>query len=160
MGRLSQGVLLFVVGALIITLVYWEPSWLTQWADYAKFRPYILYGSEILGGAGLALIAYAVGFASAEHKYTLRISSLTERVEERRRELRDLLQRLVAERGELASARSELATRRRELINARRQVAAAENQLAIKGGQLAILSGKLGEKEKRLKKIRKIVGVY
>lgn len=88
-----------MVGVVIITIVYWEPSWLTKWADYAKFRPYILYGSEILSSAGLALIAYAVGFAMAESKYTLRISSLTERVEEKRRELRDLSQRLEVERG-------------------------------------------------------------
>jgi hypothetical protein len=158
MGRLAQGVLLLVIGVVIITIVYWEPSWLTQWTDYSKFRSYILYGSEILGGVGLALIAYAVGFASAEHKYTLRITSLTERVEEKRRELRDLLQRLEMERGELAAARSELATRRRELINARKQVTAAINQLAVKKRQLSVLGGKLGDKEKRLKKIREVAG--
>jgi len=158
MGRLAQGALLLVVGVLIITLVYWEPSWLTQWADYAKLRPYILVGSGILCSAGLALVAYAVGFALAEEKYTLRISSLTERVEEKRRELRDLSQRLEVERGELATARSELTTRRRELITARRQVTAAVNQLAVKRRQLSILSGKLGDKEKRLKKIREVVG--
>jgi len=140
-----------VVGVLIITLVYWEPNWLTQWADYAKLRPYILFGSGILCSAGLALVAYAVGFALAEEKYTLRITSLTERIEEKRRELRDLSQRLEVERGELATARS-------ELIAARRQVTAAVNQLAVKRRQLSILSGKLGDKEKRLKKIREVVG--
>lgn len=147
-----------MVGVLIIILVYWEPDWLTQWADYAKLRPYILFGSGILCSAGLALVAYAVGFALAEEKYTLRIRSLAERVEEKHRELRNLSQRLEVERGELATARSELATRRRELITARRQIMAAENQLAVKRRQLATLSGKLGDKEKRLKKIREVVG--
>jgi septal ring factor EnvC (AmiA/AmiB activator) len=156
MGRLAQGVLLLVLGALILTLFYWEPSWLTQWTDYSKFRPYILSGSWILCSAGLALVTYAIGFALAEKKYTLRINSLTERVEERRRELKNLSQRLGVERGELATARSELATRRRELITARKQVIAAEDQLAIKRRQLAVLSGKLGDKEKRLKKIREV----
>jgi septal ring factor EnvC (AmiA/AmiB activator) len=158
MGRLAQGVLLLVLGALILTLVYWEPDWLTHWADYSKFRPYILYGSWGLCSAGLALVTYAIGFALAEIKYTLRISSLTERVEEKRRDLNTLSKTIELDRRELATARNELATRRRELITARRQVAAAENQLAIKRGKLAILSGKLGEKEKRLREIRKIVG--
>lgn len=158
MRRLAQGVLILVVGVLILTLVYWEPNWLTKWADYAKLRPYILFGSGILCSAGLALITYAVGFALAEKKYTLRISSLTERVEEKRRELRDLQKRLEMERGELVAARSELATRRRELITARRHVMAAVNQLAEKRRQLSVVSGKLGDKEKRLKKIREVAG--
>lgn len=151
MGRLAQGALLLVIGALIIALVYWEPEWLTQWADYAKMRQWILIGAWILCSAGLALVTYAIGFALAEQKYTLRISSLTERVsslteriEEKRRDLRDLSQKLEWER--------------RELATARRQVAAAVNQLVIKRRQLAVLSGKLGDKEKRLKKIRKVVG--
>ena len=158
MGRLAQGAVLLAVGVVIVTIVYWEPNWLTQWADYTKFRPYILFGSGILGAAGLALIAYAIGFALAENKYTLRISSLTERVEEKRRELRDLSRKLELERQELGAAISELATRRRALITARRQVSAAVNQLAVKKRQLSIVSGKLGDKEKRLKKIREVAG--
>jgi septal ring factor EnvC (AmiA/AmiB activator) len=158
MGRSAEGALLLVLGVLVLTLVYWKPDWLTQWADYSEFRPYILFGAGILCSAGLALITYSIGFALAEKKYTLRINSLTEKIEERRRELRDLSQRLQVERGELADARSELATRRRELINARKQVTAAANQLIIKRRQLAVLSGKLGDKEKRLKKIREVAG--
>lgn len=56
------------------------------------------------------------------------------------------------------AARNELATRRRELITARRQVTSAVNQLAVKRRQLSILGGKLGDKEKRLKKIREVAG--
>jgi len=144
MGRLAQGAVLLAIGALIIAIVYWEPQFFTQLADYEKMRPWILLGAWILCGAGLALVTYAIGFAVAEEKYALRINSLTERIEEKRRELRDLSQELEWEKKELTSAR--------------RQVAAAKNKLAIKRRQLAVLSGKLGDKEKRLKKIRKVVG--
>jgi len=144
MRRLAQGALLLVIGALILILFYWEPQWLTKWADYAKMRQWILIGAWILFSAGLALVTYTIGFALAEEKYTSRISSLTEKIEEKRRDLRDLSQKLDLER--------------RELANARRQVAIAINKLAIKKRQLAVVSGKLGDKEKRLKKIRKVVG--
>jgi septal ring factor EnvC (AmiA/AmiB activator) len=144
MGRLTQGAVLLAIGALIIAIVYWEPQSLTQWADYARMRQWILLGAFILCGAGLALFTYAIGFATAEEKYAPRISSLTARIEVKRRELRDLSQELEWERKELSAAR--------------RRVAIAKNKLAVKRRQLAVVSGKLGDKEKRLKKIRKVAG--
>jgi septal ring factor EnvC (AmiA/AmiB activator) len=141
MGRLVQGAVLLAIGALIIAIVYLEPQWLAQWVNYERV---ILLGGLVLCGAGLALIAYAIGFAVAEGKYTRRISSLTERVEEKKRELRDLSGALEWERRQLAAARKE--------------VAAARDELEAKRRQLAVVSGKLGDKEKRLKKIRKVVG--
>lgn len=144
MGRLTQGAMLLVIGALIIALVYWEPEWLTQWTDYERMRQWILFGALILFGAGLALATYAIGFAMAEEKYARRVSSLTARVEEKKRELRELSWEL--ERG------------RRQLVASRRKLTAARNKLAAKKKQLAIVSGRLGDKEKRLKKIRKVAG--
>lgn len=117
---------------------------MTQWADYAKLRQWILLGALILCGAGLGLLTYAMGFAVAEEKYAPRISSLTAKIETKRRELRDLTRELEWEKKELSSAR--------------RQVTVAKNNLAVKKRQLAVVSGKLGDKEKRLKKIRKVAG--
>ena len=144
MGRLTQGAVLLAIGALIKALFYWGPEWLSQWTDYERMRQWILFGSLILCGAGLALVTYAVGFARAERRYTRRITSLTARIEERRRDLRELSWEL--ERG------------RRELVASRRKLTAARNKIAAKKKQLAIVSGRLGDKEKRLKKIRKVAG--
>lgn len=140
----AKAAVLLAVGALMMALVYLEPQWLTQRTDYERMRQWILLGALILCGAGLALSTYAIGFAKAEGKYTQRISSLTARVEEKKKELRDISWEL--ERG------------RQQLVVARKEVAAAKNELEAKRRQLAVVSGKLGDKEKRLKKIRKVVG--
>lgn len=144
MGRLAGGAALLVIGTLIIALFYWEPEWLTQWTDYERTRQWILLGGLILCGAGLALATYAAGFAMAEGKYTWRITSLTERVEEKKRALRELSWKLEREK--------------RELVASRRKLTAARNKVAAKKKQLAIISGRLGDKEKRLKMIRKVAG--
>lgn len=144
MGRLAEGGVLLVIGVLIIALFYWEPEWLAQWTDYERMRQWILFGGLILCGAGLVLVTYAVGFARAEGKYTQRITSLTARVAEKKRELMELSWEL--ERG------------RKELAASRRKLTAARNKLAAKKKQLAIVSGRLGDKEKRLKRIRKVAG--
>jgi len=134
----AKAAVLFIVGALVIALIYLQAPWTIQ-----GVRWFLLVGL-ILCGAGLAVAAHAVGFAKAEREYASRLSSLAADVERRRRELKDLSSTLERERKKLSVAR--------------REVAAARDELAAKRRQLAVVSGKLGEKEKRLKKIRKIVG--
>lgn len=131
--------MLLVVGVLVIALVYSQ----SQWTIYGAY-PLLLLVGLILCGVGLAAASYAVGFAKAEREYTSRLSSLGADVKRKRRELRNLSG--VLER------------KRKRLVAARREVAAARRELAAKRRRLAAVSGKLGEKEKRLKKIRKIVG--
>ena len=104
----------------------------------------VLLAGPVLCGVGLAAATYAVGFAKAERKYVSRLSSLAADVKRKRRELRGISEAL--KRG------------RKQLVAARREVAAARNEPVAKRKQLAVVSGKLGDKEKRLKKIRKVVG--
>ena len=135
----AKAAVLLAVGVLMVTFVYLRPEWMTDEA-----RQLVLLAGLILCGAGLAVAAHAVGFAKAERKYASRLSSLAADVERRRRELKDLSSTLEGERKKLGVARKE--------------VAAARDELEAKRRQLAVVSGKLGEKEKRLKKIRKIAG--